>query len=104
MMLRCGGMMDARRLPRKRALGRSLQRPIVSPPTPIFEIGFPRASQFRDNLAMCLAVHREATMRYATLVSTAIIAGILTVPALIPALAQGQLPRPGKDAPPPQGQ
>src|SRR5260370_24028694 len=39
-------------------------------------------------------------MRHATLVSTAIIAGMLTFPAL----AQGQLPRPGKDAPPPQAQ
>ena len=39
-------------------------------------------------------------MRHATLVSTAIIAGLLTFPGL----AQGQLPRPGKDAPAPQGQ
>jgi len=43
-------------------------------------------------------------MRHTTLVSTAIIAGMLTFPALLPSLAQGQLPRPGKDAPAPQGQ
>jgi len=41
-------------------------------------------------------------MRHATLVSTAIIAAILSFPAL--SFAQGQLPRPGKDAPAPQGQ
>jgi hypothetical protein len=43
-------------------------------------------------------------MRHATLVSTAIIAGMLTFPALLPSFAQGQLPRPGKDAPPPPAQ
>src|SRR5882724_8172665 len=69
-----------------------------------FQARFPKASQFRDNLAMCLATHREAIMRHTTLVSTAIIAGMLTFPALLPSLAQGQLPRPGKDAPAPQGQ
>jgi hypothetical protein len=51
---------------------------------------------------MCLAGHPETIMRHATLVSTAIIAAILSFPAL--SFAQGQLPRPGKDAPAPQGQ
>jgi hypothetical protein len=37
-------------------------------------------------------------MRHPSFVSTAIIVALLTVPAA----AQGQLPRPGKDAPPPQ--
>jgi len=38
-------------------------------------------------------------MRHLRLISTAIVVGLLTVPAA----AQGQLPRPGKDAPPQKG-
>src|SRR5262249_16415270 len=38
-------------------------------------------------------------MQHLRLISTAIIVGLLTVPAA----AQGQLPRPGKDAPPQKG-
>src|SRR3954447_12711646 len=95
--LHCGGMIGyAATSTVQRGPGDSL-RAALPRPTPAFEDGFPRASQFRDNSAMCLAGHPETIMRHATLVSTAIIAAILSFPAL--SFAQGQLPRPGKDAP-----